>query len=119
MFYCFVQYMFYRQWNALRKKAGEYGIELIGDVPIYVPYDSVEVWKDPQLFRLDETLTPTDVAGCPPDAFTADGQLWGNPLYRWDVMKENGFQWWIDRLGAAGKLFDVVRLDHFLSLIHI
>lgn len=112
-FYCFVQYMFYRQWNALRKKAGEYGIELIGDVPIYVPYDSVEVWKDPQLFRLDETLTPTDVAGCPPDAFTADGQLWGNPLYRWDVMKENGFQWWIDRLGAAGKLFDVVRLDHF------
>ena len=112
-FYCFVQYMFYRQWNALRKKAGEYGIELIGDVPIYVPYDSVEVWKDPQLFRLDETLTPTEVAGCPPDAFTADGQLWGNPLYRWDVMKENGFQWWIDRLGAAGKLFDVVRLDHF------
>ena len=112
-FYCFVQYMFYRQWNALRKKAGEYGIELIGDVPIYVPYDSVEVWKDPQLFRLDETLTPTDVAGCPPDAFTADGQLWGNPLYRWDVMKEDGFQWWIDRLGAAGKLFDVVRLDHF------
>ena len=112
-FYCFVQYMFYRQWNALRKKAGEYGIELIGDVPIYVPYDSVEVWKDPQLFRLDETLTPTDVAGCPPDAFTADGQLWGNPLYRWDVMKENDFQWWIDRLGAAGKLFDVVRLDHF------
>ena len=112
-FYCFVQYMFYRQWNALRKKAREYGIELIGDVPIYVPYDSVEVWKDPQLFRLDETLTPTDVAGCPPDAFTADGQLWGNPLYRWDVMKENGFQWWINRLGAAGKLFDVVRLDHF------
>ena len=112
-FYCFVQYMFYRQWNALRKKAGEYGIELIGDVPIYVPYDSVEVWKEPQLFQLDETLAPTDVAGCPPDAFTADGQLWGNPLYRWDVMKENGFQWWIDRLGAAGKLFDVVRLDHF------
>lgn len=112
-FYCFVQYMFYRQWNALRKKAGEYGIELIGDVPIYVPYDSVEVWKEPQLFQLDETLTPTDVAGCPPDAFTADGQLWGNPLYRWDVMKKKGFQWWIDRLGAAGKLFDVVRLDHF------
>ena len=82
-FYCFVQYMFYRQWNALRKKAGEYGIELIGDVPIYVPYDSVEVWKEPQLFQLDETLTPTDVAGCPPDAFTADGQLWGNPLHHW------------------------------------
>ena len=112
-FYCFVQYIFYKQWNNLRKKAGEYGIELIGDVPIYVPYDSVEVWKDPQLFRLDETLTPIDVAGCPPDAFTADGQLWGNPLYRWDVQKQTGYKWWIDRLGAAGKLFDVVRLDHF------
>ena len=112
-FYCFVQYTFYKQWNNLRKKAGEYGIELIGDVPIYVPYDSVEVWKDPQLFRLDETLTPIDVAGCPPDAFTADGQLWGNPLYRWDVQKQTGYKWWIDRLGAAGKLFDVVRLDHF------
>ena len=112
-FYCFVQYIFYKQWNSLRKKAGEYGIELIGDVPIYVPYDSVEVWKDPQLFRLDETLTPIDVAGCPPDAFSADGQLWGNPLYRWDVQKQTDFKWWISRLGAAGKLFDVVRLDHF------
>ena len=112
-FYCFVQYLFFRQWTALRKKAEEYGIELIGDVPIYVPYDSVEVWKDPQLFQLDEQLTPTAVAGCPPDAFTADGQLWGNPLYRWDVMEETGYKWWIDRLAAAGKLFDVVRLDHF------
>ena len=112
-FYCFVQYEFYKQWDALRKKAGELGIELIGDVPIYVPYDSVEVWKDPQLFQLDEELTPTAVAGCPPDAFTADGQLWGNPLYRWDVMEETGYKWWLERLGAAGKLFDVVRLDHF------
>ena len=112
-FYCFVQYLFFKQWTALRKKAEEYGIELIGDVPIYVPYDSVEVWKDPQLFQLDEQLTPTAVAGCPPDAFTADGQLWGNPLYRWDVMEETGYKWWIDRLAAAGKLFDVVRLDHF------
>ena len=112
-FSCFVQYLFFKQWTALRKKAEEYGIELIGDVPIYVPYDSVEVWKDPQLFQLDEQLTPTAVAGCPPDAFTADGQLWGNPLYRWDVMEETGYKWWIDRLAAAGKLFDVVRLDHF------
>ena len=112
-FYCFVQYLFFRQWTALRKKAEEYGIELIGDVPIYVPYDSVEVWKDPQLFQLDEQLTPTAVAGCPPDAFTADGQLWGNPLYRWDVLEKTGYKWWIDRLAAAGKLFDVVRLDHF------
>ena len=112
-FYCFVQYLFFKQWDALRKKAKEYEIELIGDVPIYVPYDSVEVWKNPELFQLDETLTPTDVAGCPPDAFTADGQLWGNPLYRWDVLEKTGYQWWIDRLGAAGKLFDVIRLDHF------
>ena len=112
-FYCFVQYLFFKQWDALKKKAVAYGIELIGDVPIYVPYDSVEVWKDPQLFQLDENLTPTAVAGCPPDAFTADGQLWGNPLYRWDVMEQTGYKWWIDRLAAAGKLFDVVRLDHF------
>ena len=112
-FYCFVQFQFYKQWDALKKRAGELGIELIGDVPIYVPYDSVEVWKDPQLFQLDENLAPTAVAGCPPDAFTADGQLWGNPLYRWDVMEETGYKWWLDRLGAAGKLFDVVRLDHF------
>ena len=112
-FYSFVQYEFYKQWDGLKKKAGEYGIELIGDVPIYVPYDSVEVWKNPELFQLDEKLEPTDVAGCPPDAFSADGQLWGNPLYRWDVMEETGYKWWLDRLGAAGKLFDVVRLDHF------
>ena len=112
-FYSFVQYEFYKQWDALRKKAKALGIELIGDVPIYVPYDSVEVWKNPELFQLDEDLAPTAVAGCPPDAFTADGQLWGNPLYRWDVMEEQGYRWWLDRLGASGKLFDVVRLDHF------
>ena len=112
-FYSFVQYLFYQQWTALRAKATELGIELIGDVPIYVPYDSVEVWKNPELFQLDAELRPTAVAGCPPDAFTADGQLWGNPLYRWDVMEETGYKWWLDRLGAAGKLFDVVRLDHF------
>ena len=112
-FYCFVQYLFYRQWDALKRRAGELGIELIGDVPIYVPYDSVEVWKNPELFELDENLAPTAVAGCPPDAFTADGQLWGNPLYRWDKMEQTGYKWWLDRLGAAGKLFDVVRLDHF------
>ena len=112
-FYCFVQYLFAKQWAALRKKATKMGIELIGDVPIYVPYDSVEVWKDPRLFQLDEELTPTAVAGCPPDGFSADGQLWGNPLYRWDVLEAEGFDWWLRRLGAAGKLFDVIRLDHF------
>ncbi len=112
-FYCFVQYLFYKQWTALRAYAHENGIRIIGDVPIYVPYDSVEVWKNPENFQLDETLTPTDVAGCPPDAFTADGQLWGNPLYRWDKMAAEGYGWWLDRLNAAGRLYDVVRIDHF------
>ena len=115
-FFCFVQYLFYKQWNALRAYAHGKGIRIIGDVPIYVPYDSVEVWKDTQLFQLDEKLDPVSVAGCPPDAFSADGQLWGNPLYRWDVMAEDGFAWWIRRLAAAGELYDVVRMDHFRGL---
>ena len=115
-FYCFVQYLFFRQWNALREYAHSRGIRIIGDVPIYVPYDSVEVWKDPSLFQLDESLTPTAVAGCPPDGFTADGQLWGNPLYNWDAMERDGFRWWIRRLEAAGRLYDTVRIDHFRGL---
>ena len=84
-FYCFVQYLFYTQWAALREYAHQNGIRLLGDVPIYVPLDSVEVWCSPELYQLDETLKPVSVAGCPPDGFTEDGQLWGNPLYRWDV----------------------------------
>ena len=112
-FYSFVQYLFYQQWTALRGYAKEKGICIIGDVPIYVPLDSVEVWRSPELFQLDADLTPTAVAGCPPDAFSEDGQLWGNPLYRWDAMAKDGYQWWIARLAAAGKLYDVVRLDHF------
>ena len=112
-FYSFVQFVFHRQWTALRSYAHESGIRIIGDVPIYVPLDSVEVWSSPELFQLDETLTPTAVAGCPPDAFTADGQLWGNPLYRWDVMAANGYGWWINRLNEASKRYDVVRFDHF------
>lgn len=112
-FYCFVQYLFYKQWGALREYAHANGIRIIGDVPIYVPYDSVEVWKNPENFQLDEALAPTDVAGCPPDAFTADGQLWGNPLYRWEKLAAEGYGWWVDRLAAAGRLYDVVRIDHF------
>ena len=112
-FYCFVQYLFYKQWNALRAHAREKDVTIIGDVPIYVPLDSVEVWCSPELFQLDEKLEPEAVAGCPPDAFSEDGQLWGNPLYRWDVMKKDGYRWWIRRLAAAGQLYDVVRLDHF------
>ena len=112
----FVQYLFYKQWNALRAYAAEQGITIIGDVPIYVPYDSAEVWAEPQLFQLDENLDPVMVAGCPPDAFSADGQLWGNPIYRWDEMKKDGYSWWLRRLAAAEKLYDVTRMDHFRGL---
>ena len=112
-FFCFVQYVFYTQWNALRAYAHSKDIRIIGDVPIYVPLDSADVWSSPELFQLDDTLTPTAVAGCPPDAFSEDGQLWGNPLYRWDLLKADGYSWWIRRLAAAGKIYDVVRMDHF------
>ena len=113
LFYCFVQYLFHCQWEALRDYAHRSGIRIIGDVPIYVPYDSAEVWSRPELFCLDETRTPVSVAGCPPDSFNADGQLWGNPLYRWDAHKAEGYRWWIQRMAAAGKRYDVVRIDHF------
>ena len=116
MFFCFVQYLFYKQWNALHAYAASKGIAIIGDVPIYVPLDSVEVWSNPEMFQLDETLTPKVIAGCPPDAFSADGQLWGNPIYDWEKMKQDGFKWWIRRLAAAGELYDVVRMDHFRGL---
>ncbi len=112
-FFSFVQFLFQQQWSALRSYAHEAGIRIIGDVPIYVPYDSADVWTAPELFQLDETLVPTHVAGCPPDAFSADGQLWGNPLYRWDVLAADGYSWWMRRLAAAGERYDVVRLDHF------
>jgi len=115
-FYLFLQYQFDKQWKALRAYVHSLGIELIGDLPIYVPYDSCDVWAAPHLFQLDEAGLPTAVAGCPPDAFSAEGQLWGNPLYRWDRMAEDDFLWWRNRLSEAGKRFDVVRLDHFRGL---
>ena len=112
-FHCFVQYLFDSQWTALKTYANENGVKIIGDVPIYVPLDSAEVWSNPHLFELDEKLDPVAVAGCPPDGFNADGQLWGNPLYRWDVHKAENFRWWVQRMGAAGQRYDMVRLDHF------
>jgi len=112
-FYSFIQYLFFTQWQKLKDYAAQKDIKIIGDVPIYVPYDSVEVWVNPDLFQLNEAMEPEAVAGCPPDAFSEDGQLWGNPLYRWEAHKKDGFSWWLQRLSAAGKLFDVVRLDHF------
>ena len=109
----FLQYEFLGQWQDLKACAADRGIRIIGDIPIYVPLDSADVWAQPELFQLDKSLGPTAVAGCPPDAFTADGQLWGNPLYRWDRMAADGYRWWVRRLRAAGTLYDVVRLDHF------
>ena len=112
-FHYFLQYEFFRQWDALRAYCAEKGIRLIGDVPIYVPLDSADVWANPGLFQLDEDLTPTAVAGCPPDQFNEDGQLWGNPLYDWQAMADAGYDWWLRRLRSAERMYDVVRLDHF------
>ncbi len=112
-FYRFIQYHFSRQWQALKSYANENGVYIIGDIPIYVAYDSADVWSDPKQFVLDKNLVPTAVAGCPPDAFSEDGQLWGNPLYNWSYMKKNGYDWWLKRIDYASKLYNVVRIDHF------
>ena len=108
-----VQYFFFRQWKALKKYANEKDIEIIGDLPIYVSYDSVCVWTEPELFQLDEEYTPKEVSGCPPDAFTEDGQLWGNPLYDWEYMAEDDYAWWVKRIDYMCSVFDVLRIDHF------
>ena len=112
-FWKMLQYLFFEQWCELKNYANERGIRIIGDVPIYVAGDSVDVWTNPSQFYLDENLEPIDVAGCPPDAFSADGQLWGNPLFRWDVMREDGYSWWTMRLRKMSTLYDVIRIDHF------
>ena len=112
-FYIFQQYMFDKQWTDLRRYANEAGVHIIGDIPIYVSLDSVEVWSHPELFALDENRTPIAVAGCPPDAFSVDGQLWGNPLYDWSYHKKTGFEWWIGRMKVLFDRFDIVRIDHF------
>ncbi len=112
-FYRFQQYLFAGQWFALKEYANRKKIEIIGDIPIYVAFDSADTWANPELFQLDETLTPTAVAGCPPDSFSATGQLWGNPLYRWDYHKKTGYAWWMKRIAYCYKLYDVVRIDHF------
>lgn len=114
-FYIYIQYKFFSQWNKIKTYANENGIKIIGDIPIYSAYDSVEVWCEPKLFQLDENLNPIDVAGFPPDAFSEGGQLWGNPLYRWDEMKKDGFKWWVNRVSYAKGIYDIVRLDHFIG----
>lgn len=112
-FYSYQQYLFATQWAALKAYANKKGIDIVGDIPIYVAFDSADTWANPELFQLDEENIPTGVAGCPPDAFSATGQLWGNPLYRWDYHEKTGFAWWIRRLAYCFKIYDMVRIDHF------
>ncbi len=113
LFYEFQQYLFADQWMRLKKYANENGVKIIGDIPIYVAFDSADAWANPDLFQFDQNCMPTGVAGCPPDSFSATGQLWGNPLYRWDYHKETGYAWWMQRISYCYKLYDVVRIDHF------
>ncbi|MBQ9958875.1 MAG: 4-alpha-glucanotransferase, partial [Oscillospiraceae bacterium] len=109
----FIQYQFYKQWDALRSYAHENGVKIIGDLPIYVAMDSADVWANPSCFQLDARRRPTAVAGVPPDAFSEEGQLWGNPLYDWQYMQRDGYSWWMERIAGAVRLYDALRIDHF------
>lgn len=109
----YMQFKFFEQWYALKSYANRKGISIIGDIPIYVAMDSADTWAHPELFQLDEHNIPIAVAGCPPDGFSADGQLWGNPLYRWEHHRNTGYDWWLSRLSHCFRLYDVVRIDHF------
>ncbi|MGN0071918.1 MAG: 4-alpha-glucanotransferase [Atopobiaceae bacterium] len=112
-YYIYVQYLFFKQWEALRTYAHAKGVKILGDMPIYVAMDSADVWANPKCFQLDEKNVPYEVAGVPPDYFSADGQLWGNPLYDYKAMEKDGFAWWIQRVAGAGRLYDALRIDHF------
>ncbi len=112
-FWIFTQYLFYKQWKELKSYANENGIKIIGDMPIYISEDSVDLWVNPKYFNVDEDLIPITVAGCPPDEFSELGQLWGNPIYNWEQLKTDKYQWWINRIENNLKLYDVIRLDHF------
>ena len=114
--FIYMQYLFFKQWQKLKSYTNSLGISIIGDVPIYVAMDSAEVWAERELFALNGQLVPEEVAGVPPDYFNADGQLWGNPLYNWQRLEETGFDWWIRRMSAAARLYDVIRIDHFRGL---
>ena len=115
-FFTYLQYLFYKQWNALREYIHSLDIKVIGDLPIYVAMDSADVWAEPEFFQLGEGNVPTEVSGVPPDYFSADGQLWGNPLYDYDRMRDDGYGWWIRRVDGARRLFDITRIDHFRGL---
>lgn len=112
-FYKYIQFKFSEQWIQLKKYANKNGIEIIGDIPIYVAFDSADTWSHPELFQLDENVDPVAVSGCPPDGFSASGQLWGNPLYQWDYHKKTGFEWWISRIAYCFEIYDSLRVDHF------
>lgn len=112
-YWIFLQYIFLKQWGDIKKYASEKDIKIIGDIPIYVAEDSVDTWINPEIFLLDDDNLPLKVAGCPPDAFSSTGQLWGNPLYRWDVLEKSNFHWWINRIKRHFFLYDVLRIDHF------
>lgn len=112
-FYKFQQYLFARQWAALKAYANEKDIQIVGDIPIYVAFDSADTWAHPELFQLDENKNPTGVAGCPPDAFSATGQLWGNPLYNWEYHAKTDYEWWLRRIEYCYEWYDVLRIDHF------
>lgn len=112
----FIQYEFFAQWNEIKSYANSKGIKIMGDIPIYVSLDSCDVWSNRSQFLLDDRGKPTKVAGVPPDYFSRDGQLWGNPLYNWDVMKKDGYKWWQDRIRHMSKMFDAVRIDHFRGI---
>ena len=111
----FAQYLFFKQWHALKTYANAHGVKLLGDLPIYVAPDSADLWANPELFLVDVARRPSFVAGVPPDYFSEEGQLWGNPLYDWDAMEREGYAWWIARLKAACSIFDQVRIDHFIG----
>jgi len=113
----FTQYLFFSQWSALRKYCNDKGVAIMGDTPIYVDYDSAEVWAHPEIFDLDENKKPLHVSGVPPDYFSATGQFWGNPVYRWDQLKKTGYEWWIKRIEHNQLLFDFVRIDHFRGFV--
>lgn len=112
-FWKFVQYKFYTQWQSIKAYANDNGIKIIGDIPIYVAYDSADVWSNSALFQLDTDKAPICVAGCPPDGFSKKGQLWGNPLYKWEIHRQTGYIWWIYRIEHCFKLYDALRIDHF------
>ena len=109
----YLQFKFYEQWSKLKQYANEKHIQIVGDMPIYVSADGSDIWAQPEMFQLDENNKPTRIAGCPPDGFSADGQVWGNPLYRWDYHRNTGYHWWVTRMWYSFKLYDVVRIDHF------